>query len=516
MKLIALILLILSPLVYAQEREQQPKRLALVIGNATYKHGGSLKNPVNDANLMARTLEDLDFDVIKETDAELKEMQNAFKVFVNRLEEYDVALFFYAGHGLQIGGQNYLIPIDAELEDRLSIEFDAFNVSSINKYFAINDEKLNIMILDACRNNPYRAWMRGGGQGFNAIQDQGAGTIIAFATREGETASDGKGNNGLFTKHLVEQMRIPQNITEVFQNTRVSVMEESKKQQVPQEWNMLTGNFYFTSRTTQQSALEADTPTEDPVLVSGKVAIDYGSIMIDTEIGGELYLDEKKLGDLQANSTGNELPKIKVGTHTLKIVGSETQSREIIVNKNSITRINFKEEAKEIENNAGTSFTDSRDSKKYKSVRIGDQVWMAENLDHLIPNSYVNKKGDRVYKWDAAMKACPAGWHLPSDNEWLILLNQFGGALKAGAALKSQSGWYAGYATNSSGFTGLPAGFRDYFSAFSKVEKSGFFWSSTEKGKKVALARILFYKNSKVDGHYYDKDYALSCRCVQD
>lgn len=160
--------------------QQQQKRLALVIGNAAYQHGGALKNSVNDAHLIARTLEELGFDVIKETDAGLRDMQRVFKGFVSRMDDYDVALFFYAGHGMQVDGQNYLIPVDALLEDKMSIEFEAFKVSSVNRYFAYNDDKLNIMILDACRNNPHRAWMRGGGQGFTAIDNQGSRHYYSF------------------------------------------------------------------------------------------------------------------------------------------------------------------------------------------------------------------------------------------------------------------------------------------------------------------------------------------------
>ncbi|MFC2125548.1 FISUMP domain-containing protein [Bacteroidota bacterium] len=243
MKLFLSFVVLLSILTLSQA---QDSRLALVIGNAAYQYGGKLKNPVNDANLMARTLRELGFVVITKTNADLDDMQEGFKQFVSQLDRYDVALFFYAGHGLQVDGENYLIPVDAKLEDKLSVEFEAFKVASVNKYFSYRGDKMNIIILDACRNNPYRAWMRGGGQGFRAIEEQGAGTIIAFATREGETASDGTGGNGLYTRCLVNQMRTTQNITEVFQNTRVCVLEESKQQQIPQEWNMLTGNFYFT------------------------------------------------------------------------------------------------------------------------------------------------------------------------------------------------------------------------------------------------------------------------------
>ena len=511
-KPLVVLLFLLCPAMQLFAQEHQ-KRLALVIGNAAYQFGGALKNPVNDADLMARTLEDLGFDVIKETDAGLKDMQNAFKGFVARLDDYGVALFFYAGHGMQVDGQNYLIPVDARLEDKLSVEFEAFKVSSVNRYFAFNDDKLNIMILDACRNNPYRAWMRGGGQGFNAIEDQGAGTIIAFATREGETASDGTGSNGLFTQHLVEQMRIPQNITDVFQNTRVSVLKASNKQQVPQEWNMLTGNFYFTQTASGQRTNEV--VSKNPSLGRSETIITYGRIELTTEISGALYLDGKLMGNVSSNSK-TPINEVSVGTHTVKIAGSETQTREIKVYKDRATTVIFEKKKENFTSAAGT-FTDSRDYKIYKSVRIGNQVWMAENLGYVIPGSYVNEKGDRFYTWEAAMKACPAGWHLPSDKEWDILVNHFGGEDKAGAALKSKTGWYSGgNGTNSSGFTGLPAGYRGNGGTFNDIGKNGYFWSSTEKDDSVAWIRILYYFNSKVNRYGSFEVNAYSCRCVRD
>lgn len=512
-KPLVVLLFLLCPAMQLFAQEHQ-KRLALVIGNAAYQFGGALKNPVNDADLMARTLEDLGFDVIKETDAGLKDMQSAFKGFVTRLDDYGVALFFYAGHGMQVDGQNYLIPVDARLEDKLSVEFEAFKVSSVNRYFAFNDDKLNIMILDACRNNPYRAWMRGGGQGFNAIEDQGAGTIIAFATREGETASDGTGSNGLFTQHLVEQMRIPQNITDVFQNTRVSVLKASNKQQVPQEWNMLTGNFYFTQTASGQRTNEV--VSKNPSLGRSETIITYGRIELTTEISGALYLDGKLMGNISSNSK-TPINEVRVGTHTVKIVGNETQTHEITVYKDRATMLIFKKKKEDHTSAVVATFIDSRENMTYKSVRIGNQVWMAENLGYVIPGSYVNEKGDRLYTWKAAMKACPAGWHLPSDKEWEILVNRFGGKDKAGAALKSTSGWKdGGNSTNSSNFTGLPAGIRGSFSKFLYLDEYGLFWSSTEESERLAWFRVLNYDNSEMNRDVYVKVRALSCRCVRD
>jgi len=220
------------------------RRLALVFGNSQYQTGTPLKNPVNDANLMEGTLKELDFDVIKHLNASKEEMMKAIKEFNEKLPYYNVALFYYAGHGNQVEGQNYLIPVDAKLEKETDCKFEAVAVDFIVQEFEKYQENTNIVILDACRNNPYKAWARGGEQGFKAMSFT-SGTIIAFATSEGATAADGKGANGLFTEELVKQMAVPQSILNVFMNTRVQVRKLSGNQQVPTEWNKLNGDFFF-------------------------------------------------------------------------------------------------------------------------------------------------------------------------------------------------------------------------------------------------------------------------------
>jgi len=220
------------------------RRLALVFGNAQYQNSSPLKNPVNDANLMEGTLKELDFDVIKHLNASKEEMMAAIKEFNEKLPYYNVALFYYAGHGNQVEGQNYLIPVDAKLEKETDCKFEAVAVDFIVEEFEKYQENTNIVILDACRNNPLKAWARGGEQGFKAMSFT-SGTIIAFATSEGATAADGKGANGLFTEELVKQMAVPQSILNVFMNTRVQVRKLSSNQQVPTEWNKLNGDFFF-------------------------------------------------------------------------------------------------------------------------------------------------------------------------------------------------------------------------------------------------------------------------------
>ncbi|HUX96786.1 MAG TPA: caspase family protein [Bacteroidales bacterium] len=220
------------------------KRLALVFGNSVYRNNTTLKNPVNDANLMEGTLKELGFDVIKRLNAGKDEMEEAVREFTEKLPDYSVALFYYAGHGVQVDGRNYLIPIDALLEKPTDCKFDAMAVNFIVDEFERYPDNTNIVILDACRNNPYANWARGGDAGFRAMNFS-SGTIIAFATSEGATAADGRGYNGLFTEELVKQMAVPQSILNVFMNTRVQVRKLSNNQQVPTEWNKLNGDFFF-------------------------------------------------------------------------------------------------------------------------------------------------------------------------------------------------------------------------------------------------------------------------------
>jgi hypothetical protein len=223
---------------------ENDKRLALVIGNSNYEGGQYLKNPANDANQISQTLKSLGFEVITRTDAKKVDIEQAVREFSKKLPNYNVALFYYAGHGIQVDGINYLLPTDAKLQEKTDCKYEAVSVNFIVEEFELYPNNTNIVILDACRNDPFRSWSRGGERGFKAISPS-SGTIIAFATSEGATASDGAGQNGLFTQELVKQMKIPQSIENVFKKTRVEVEKLSKNAQSPQEWTKLKGDFWF-------------------------------------------------------------------------------------------------------------------------------------------------------------------------------------------------------------------------------------------------------------------------------
>jgi hypothetical protein len=223
------------------------KRLALIIGNGIYMSGGILANPENDANDIGKTLQQLGFDVMLFNNLDQREFRKAIDDFGERLVSYDIGLFYYAGHGIQVKGNNYLIPVDANLKSENDVEYDCVNAGRLLAKMEDAGSTTNIIILDACRDNPFeRSWRRSThGQGL-AFMTAPAGSLISYATSPGATASDGSGRNGLFTSALLNYINEPDlSILEMFQKVRTYVRENSSGEQVPWESTSLEGNFYF-------------------------------------------------------------------------------------------------------------------------------------------------------------------------------------------------------------------------------------------------------------------------------
>ncbi|GAB4333582.1 MAG: hypothetical protein OHK0038_09810 [Flammeovirgaceae bacterium] len=223
------------------------KRIALIIGNANYVTA-PLKNPVNDANTMAKELKALGFEVITLTNASYQAMKKGISDFGKKLgaDKNSVGLFYYAGHGIQLKGKNYLVPTDAVLETEADVEVYAVDMEGLlaNMEYAAN--RMNIIILDACRNNPFgRGFRSTAGNGLATVNAP-TGTIIAFATSPGSTAADGEGSNGLYTQELVNAMKIPNiKLEDVFKRVRTQVRQKSSGSQIPWENSALEGDFYF-------------------------------------------------------------------------------------------------------------------------------------------------------------------------------------------------------------------------------------------------------------------------------
>ncbi len=222
-------------------------RKALVIGCSNYQHAGTLVNPLNDADSMEEKLQKLGFEVVKQIDPSQKELKMIIDTFGASLKGSDIGLFYFAGHGVQVHGLNYLIPIDANLTSEKLVEYDCVEAGRILAHMEDAKIAINLIILDACRNNPFeRAWGRGLGQRGLATMNAPKGSMIAYSTAPGKTASDGAGKNGLYTEALlnhIEGKSTP--ISTMFQKVRLDVMEKSKEEQVPWESTSLTSEFYF-------------------------------------------------------------------------------------------------------------------------------------------------------------------------------------------------------------------------------------------------------------------------------
>ncbi len=167
------------------------------------------------------------------------------------------------------------------------------------------------------------------------------------------------------------------------------------------------------------------------------------------------------------------------------------------------------------------SFKDSRDGKTYKTVTIGKQVWMAENLAYKASSgcwAYDASQYGYLYNWETAKKVCPNGWHLPSDAEWKTLIDYLGGEAIAGKKLKSESGWYGnGNGNNESGFNALPGGYRFYDDgSLSFAGRNGSWWSSTPDESDNAWRYYLKYSSSKMNHYSYHRKFAYSVRCIKD
>jgi hypothetical protein len=229
------------------------KRIALVIGNGAYTKAPPLKNPPNDARDMAATLRTLGFDVTSGINVNQRDMKRLVREFGQKLKSGGSGLFYYAGHGVQSKGRNYLIPVDADIQSEAEVEDSGVDASLVLNYMDDAQNGLNIVILDACRNNPFSRSFRSASEGLAQV-DAPTGTLIAYATAPGRVASDGTGQNGLYTSELLKQMRVPGlSATEMFMRVRAEVMKQTSSKQVPWEASSLVGSFYFSGSPTNLS-----------------------------------------------------------------------------------------------------------------------------------------------------------------------------------------------------------------------------------------------------------------------
>ncbi|WP_345773820.1 caspase family protein [Azospirillum endophyticum] len=274
------------------------RRVALVLGNSTYQFAPRLPNPTNDAKAMAESLRAAGFELIggaPQLDLDRAGTERAIRSFGTKLAGADVGLFFYAGHGMQARGTNFLLPVSANLEKEADVRYELIDVAMVLDEMAQAESRLNIVILDACRNNPF------GGRGLRAVSpglaqmQAPAGTIIAYATQPGAVAADGAGSNSPYTEALSKALLKPgETVFDVFNDVGIAVKRNTGGVQQP--WvsaSPIEGRFYFLGPTTVVTAPAADTGNKASAAPADKEALFWDSIKGSSNRGlFEAYLKQ--------------------------------------------------------------------------------------------------------------------------------------------------------------------------------------------------------------------------------
>ena len=322
------------------------KRVALVVGNSAYVHAAALPNPVNDAGDMAKALTEVGFEVILGLDLSKQALDGKVRDFARAIDKADVALFFYAGHGLQASGRNYLMPVDARLQSERDLDFEAVSIDFVLKQMELErDGKTNVVFLDACRDNPLArnlARTMGTrsasiGQGLAQVQT-GVGTFIAYSTQPGNVALDGQGRNSPFTAALTKGLREPgRNLTSVMIDVRKDVLAATGGKQVPWDHSALTGDFYFQLAAAPGTLPKTAAPSpdaiqkrlreleeelkkkSDPQQTANMVALAQARERLRQSDEANKQ-DQKKIFDIQYNSSRNPAPGS--GAETSMQIGS--------------------------------------------------------------------------------------------------------------------------------------------------------------------------------------------------
>ena len=236
----------------------EPPRMALVIGNSKYGGGDILHNPRNDAKAISKTLKDLGFEVKLHHDLNFRGMKKAVSKFQTKLRKTGaVGLFYYAGHAAEVEGENYLLPIGYSGSES-DLEFDAFNLQRVIKNMQDARDGLNILMVDACRNNPWRGFggtrSLGRTRGVSEMSDIPLGTFISASTAKGKVAADGFGDHSPYTTAVLKHIKEPGlTIEQVFKRVRVDVVTSTGRVQKPWESSSLTTDFYFAGQDDGQS-----------------------------------------------------------------------------------------------------------------------------------------------------------------------------------------------------------------------------------------------------------------------
>ncbi len=330
---LTLLLLPLLFLLLIADRCLASQRVALVIGNGSYA-SAPLKNPVNDAKDITSLLESFDFEVIRKINVNKRQMLSGISTFAKKLNNSEIGLFYYAGHGMQIDGRNYLIPVGVNVDAETDVEFEAVDAGRIIRRMKTVNNPLNVVILDACRNNPFARSFRSTNKGL-ARMDAPKGTIIAYATGAGEVAVDGKGRNGIFTKHLLQAMKKPgSDIRDVINEAGMGVMVETDDRQIPWISNSPVPTYYLAG-----GSFVVDAPVKGLSSGQKEKGNATGSLRItSTPSGAILYINGHEFGTTPVNLSG--IPA-EATTLRAELTGYTAKEKQVQVRSGIKTTVSF-------------------------------------------------------------------------------------------------------------------------------------------------------------------------------
>ena len=333
----------IATLLFSGDAALADKRVAFVVGNGAYKNVPQLPNPTMDAKTMARTLRNVGFDVVEGYNLTRDKMTEKLLEFGHKAEGADIAVFYYAGHGIAMGGTNYLLPVDADLKSEADVKLGAtINVDTTLDQ-TMQDAKVKLVFLDACRDNPFAARMQSAklSRGLTvdsglAAMNTGQGTLIAFATSPGQTALDGdKGTNSPFTRALVANITQPGvEIQQAMTKVRAQVNDETNKNQMPWGHTDLTGSVYLNpaSLPADAKANKADAPATTAAAPASDMELEFWRSVKDS----------RKVEELNAYVTNypNGAFKPLALTRIAKLQGGDTSpdaTRNLTVDTSSLS-----------------------------------------------------------------------------------------------------------------------------------------------------------------------------------
>lgn len=442
-----------------QAISQPRQRLALVIGVQSYSSVPPLRNALNDAREISNNLSRKGFRVIESYDPKSKkDIQGAIKKYFDAIRQYPETegVFYYSGHAVQVDGINFLMPADANPQLKADLEDQCVKMDYLISTFEQAGNVVNILILDACRNNPFPGFSRSVERGLNQITAP-RGSIVCYATSPGSVASDGEGENGLFTSKFLKYMDQPGlTFEQMFKRVIREVEFESGNKQSP--WMNLnySGDFYF------------NTPSE----------------------GITSYISESP-----RNSS----------TPVRSVVNVETFSTVNLFGKQWM-----KENLKVMRYRNGDLIPQVQNPAEWSTLTSGAWCYY-ENLD----NDGVEKMGI-LYNGYAVMDPrglAPEGWRIATQQDWNEL-SALGEQNKLADLLKSADGWFGAFkGKDVNGFAALPAGIRFHNGTFSLRGKSAYWWVQSTSGLKVKIAS---YSRSTITDTQLNLGYGLSVRCVRE